>query len=66
MRLDIRYPAFGLSGYPAKTVSGASLIIRPEQYDIWIVELPGVASFLTGAGATTKCLSFFFILHYII
>jgi hypothetical protein len=22
---DIRYPAFGLAGYPAKTVSGASL-----------------------------------------
>jgi hypothetical protein len=27
IRLDIRDPAFGLAGYPAKTVSGASLII---------------------------------------
>jgi hypothetical protein len=29
---DIRYPAFGLDGYPAKTVqvSGASLVIRGE------------------------------------
>jgi hypothetical protein len=26
IRLDIRYPAFGLAGCPAKTVSGASLI----------------------------------------
>jgi hypothetical protein len=25
IRPDIRYPAFGLTGYPAKTVSGASL-----------------------------------------
>jgi hypothetical protein len=25
IRPDIRYPAFGLAGYPAKTVSGASL-----------------------------------------
>jgi hypothetical protein len=27
IRPDIRYPASGLAGYPAKTVSGASLII---------------------------------------
>jgi hypothetical protein len=27
IRPKIRYPAFGLAGYPAKTVSGASLII---------------------------------------
>jgi hypothetical protein len=26
IRPDIRYPAFGLAGYPAKIVSGASLI----------------------------------------
>jgi hypothetical protein len=25
IRPDIRYPAFGLAGYPAKSVSGASL-----------------------------------------
>jgi hypothetical protein len=28
---DIRYPAFGLAGYPAKTVSGASLIIYSQK-----------------------------------
>jgi hypothetical protein len=27
IRPDICYPAFGLAGYPAKTVSGASLIV---------------------------------------
>jgi hypothetical protein len=26
VKTDIRYPAFGLAGYPAKTVSGASLL----------------------------------------
>jgi hypothetical protein len=29
VRPDIRYPAFGLAGYPAKTVSGASLLFTP-------------------------------------
>jgi hypothetical protein len=29
IRPDIRYPAFGLARYPAKTVSGASLLFTP-------------------------------------
>jgi hypothetical protein len=32
IRPDIRYPALGLAGYPAKTVSGASLILIQTNY----------------------------------
>jgi hypothetical protein len=32
IRPDIRYPAFGLAGYPAKTVSGASLVKREKSF----------------------------------
>ena len=28
IRPDIRYPAFGPAGYPAKSVSGASLVVK--------------------------------------
>jgi hypothetical protein len=37
IRPDIRYPALGLAGYPAKTVSGASLI---PQETIELTHLP--------------------------
>jgi hypothetical protein len=28
IRQDIQYPTFGLAGYPAKTVSGTSLVFK--------------------------------------
>jgi hypothetical protein len=43
---DIRYPAFGLAGYLAKTVSGASLAITTPMVYVFTEKFVGIYFFL--------------------
>jgi hypothetical protein len=41
IRPDIQPPAFGLAGYPAKTVSGASLLIKTSDQPAELYQYKG-------------------------